>query len=72
MSGGKPLYGIVAGIGKGIADTNTNTNSQLLPEIQEVYDWVRLPKRVPVDILLTKVPNGINLVSGINISIKII
>lgn len=72
MSGGKPLYGTVAGIGRGVADANTNTNNQLLPEVKEVYDWVRLPKRIPVDILLTKIPSDTILVSGMNVTIKII
>ncbi|AXA33756.1 efflux RND transporter periplasmic adaptor subunit [Francisella adeliensis] len=72
MSGRKPLYGKVAGIGRGVADTNTNTNNQLLPEIKEVYDWVRLPKRIPVDILLTKIPDDTTLVSGMNVTVKII
>nr|WP_245323107.1 HlyD family efflux transporter periplasmic adaptor subunit [Francisella sp. LA112445] len=72
MSGGKPLYGYVTGIGKAIADDNTSLNSQLLPKVQETYDWVRLSKRIPVDISLIQIPKNANLVAGMNASVKIL
>ncbi|API86654.1 HlyD family secretion protein [Francisella uliginis] len=71
MSGGEPLYGHVISIGKAIADNNTDVNSQLLPKIQQTFDWVRLSKRIPVDISLEVIPKDINLVSGINATVKI-
>lgn len=72
MSGGKPLYGYVTGIGKAIADDNTSLNSQLLPKVQETFDWVRLSKRIPVDISLTVIPKDIDLIAGMNASVKIL
>ncbi len=71
MSNTEPLHGHVISIGKAIADDNTNVNSQLLPKVQQTYDWVRLSKRIPVDISLEDIPENINLVSGINATVKI-
>ncbi|MED7789441.1 HlyD family secretion protein [Francisella sp. 19X1-34] len=72
MSGGKPLYGHVIGIGKAIADNNTSLNSELLPKVQETYDWVRLSKRIPVNISLDVIPKDIDLVAGMNANVKIL
>ncbi|AJI44549.1 HlyD family secretion protein [Francisella tularensis subsp. novicida] len=71
MSGGEPLYGHVISIGKAVADNNTDVNNQLLPKVQQTYDWVRLSKRIPVDIALDKVPSNIELVSGMNATVTI-
>ncbi|ASG68059.1 efflux transporter periplasmic adaptor subunit [Francisella halioticida] len=72
IAGGKPLYGHVIGIDKAVADNNTSLNSQLLPKVQDTYDWVRLLKRIPVDISLEVIPENINLVAGMNASVKIL
>lgn len=71
MSGDPPMYGHVISIGRAVADDNTNVNSQLLPKVQQTYDWVRLSKRIPVDISLDKIPKNITLVSGVNTTITI-
>ncbi|GMN88869.1 efflux RND transporter periplasmic adaptor subunit [Francisella sciaenopsi] len=71
MSGESPMYGHVISIGRAVADDNTNVNSQLLPKVQQTYDWVRLSKRIPVDISLDKIPKNITLVSGVNTTITI-
>lgn len=69
MSGGKPLSGTVASIGKAIADSNTNSNGQLLPQIQQTFNWVRLAQRIPVDIKLDPIPEGTNISAGMTVSI---
>ncbi|MBF9001224.1 MULTISPECIES: efflux RND transporter periplasmic adaptor subunit [Vibrio] len=69
MSGGKPLTGKVTSIGKAIADTNTNGNSQLLPQVQQTFNWVRLAQRIPVDIQLDSVDKNVNLSAGMTVSI---
>ncbi|MED7820094.1 MULTISPECIES: HlyD family secretion protein [unclassified Francisella] len=71
MSNVETLHGHVISIGKAIADDNTDVNNQLLPKVQQTYDWVRLSKRVPVDISLEDIPKNINLISGINATVKI-
>lgn len=71
MSGGKPLMGTVSSIGKAIADSNTSSNGQLLPQIQQTFNWVRLAQRIPVDIQLDPLPEGINISAGMTVSIHL-
>lgn len=69
MSGGQPLSGQVVSIGKAIADTNTDSNGQLLPQIQQTFNWVRLAQRIPVDIKLDPLDEDINISAGMTVSI---
>ncbi len=71
MSGGTPLTGTVTSIGQAIADSNTTGNSQLLPQIQQTFNWVRLAQRIPVDIKLDEYPSNINLSAGMTVSIHL-
>jgi multidrug resistance efflux pump len=52
-----------------IADTEGASN--LVPQIEPTFDWVRLPQRVPVRIRLEDVPKDIQLVSGMTASVAI-
>ncbi|QXO15438.1 MULTISPECIES: efflux RND transporter periplasmic adaptor subunit [Vibrio] len=69
MSGGKPLTGKVVSIGKAIADTNTSSNGQLLPQVQQTFNWVRLAQRIPVDIKLDPLDENVNISAGMTVSI---
>lgn len=71
MNGNTHLRGHVAGIGRGIADTNTNLNNQLLPQVQPTFNWVRLAQRIPVRVTLDEVPEGTLLSAGMTATIKI-
>ena len=71
MSGGKPLSGTVSSIGEAIADTNTASNSQLLPQVQQTFNWVRLAQRIPVDIKLDNYPDNVHLSAGMTVSIHL-
>ncbi|SJL83507.1 HlyD family secretion protein [Vibrio palustris] len=71
MSGGKPLTGKVSSIGKAIADNNTQGNNQLLPQVQQTFNWVRLAQRIPVDIKLDPIPEEVNLSAGMTVSIQL-
>jgi len=71
MSGGEPLTGTVSSIGEAIADSNTTGNSQLLPQIQQTFNWVRLAQRIPVDIKLDNYPDNVNLSAGMTVSIHL-
>ncbi|WP_110649139.1 HlyD family secretion protein [Salinicola peritrichatus] len=71
MSGNTHLRGHVAGIGRGIADTNTNLNNQLLPQVQPTFNWVRLAQRIPVRVTLDEVPDGTLLSAGMTATIKV-
>jgi len=68
MSGGK-MQGKVTSIAQGIADTSVGSNSQLLPQVQQAVNWVRLAQRIPVDITLNSLPPGLNLSAGMTVSI---
>ncbi len=68
MSGGE-MQGKVTSIAQGIADTSASSNSQLLPQVQQAVNWVRLAQRIPVDITLDTLPPGLNLSAGMTVSI---
>ncbi|MGO2355658.1 MAG: efflux RND transporter periplasmic adaptor subunit [Marinomonas foliarum] len=71
LSGGKPLTGHVVSIGKAIANTNTQSNGQLLPQVQQTFNWVRLSQRIPVDIKLDSLPEGTQLSAGMTATIHL-
>ncbi|QMV16790.1 efflux RND transporter periplasmic adaptor subunit [Vibrio spartinae] len=66
-----PLTGKVLSIGRAIANSNTNTNSQLLPQIQQTFNWVRLSQRIPVNIQLDDQVDQQQLSAGMTASITI-
>ncbi|MBZ9538781.1 HlyD family secretion protein [Modicisalibacter tunisiensis] len=72
MSGDTRLRGHVAGIGRGIANANTDTNSELLPRVQPSFSWVRLAQRIPVRIALDSVPEGALLSAGMTATVRIL
>lgn len=69
LSGGEKLTGEVVSIARGIADPNTRSDSQMLPEVQQAFNWVRLAQRIPVDIALDPVPEDVNISAGMTVSI---
>lgn len=71
LSGGKPLTGHVTSIGKAIANTNTQSNGQLLPQVQQTFNWVRLSQRIPVDIKLDPFPAETQLSAGMTTTIHL-
>jgi RND family efflux transporter MFP subunit len=71
MSAGEPMQGHVEGISRGITDSNTNPDSQLLAEVEPTFNWVRLAQRIPVRIKLDKVPEGVNLSAGMTASVQV-
>lgn len=71
MSGDTHLDGRVAGIGRGIADSNTALNQQLLPQVEPTFSWVRLAQRVPVRISLDDVPDDTLLSVGMTATVRI-
>ncbi|HDZ39176.1 MAG TPA: HlyD family secretion protein [Marinobacter sp.] len=69
LSGGKKLTGEVTSIARGIADPNTSSDSQMLPQVQQAFNWVRLAQRIPVDIALDPLPEGVTISAGMTVSI---
>ena len=71
MNGAPHLDGRVAGIGRGIADSNTTLNQQLLPQVAPTFNWVRLAQRIPVRILLDNVPDDTLLSVGMTATVRV-
>jgi multidrug resistance efflux pump len=71
MSGDTELEGHVESIGRAIADPNTAPNSQLLPQVQPTFSWVRLAQRIPVRIALDAIPEGVTLSAGMTASVYV-
>ncbi|MGP4844030.1 efflux RND transporter periplasmic adaptor subunit [Marinobacter sp. 1Y8] len=71
MGSGQALAGEVVSIAKGIADTNNTSNSQQLPQVQQAFNWVRLAQRIPVDIRLEPLPEGLHVSAGMTVSIDL-
>ncbi|WP_458526060.1 efflux RND transporter periplasmic adaptor subunit [Onishia taeanensis] len=72
MSGNTRLEGRVAGIGRGIADSNTASNDQLLPQVEPTFNWVRLAQRIPVRIELDEIPDDTLLSAGMTATVRIL
>ncbi|MHC4957644.1 MAG: HlyD family secretion protein [Planctomycetota bacterium] len=45
--------------------------SGVVPQVQPMFDWIRLAQRVPVRVKLTTVPDGVRLVAGTTASVAI-
>jgi multidrug resistance efflux pump len=64
MGDSRPLYDYVESIAAGINDPSRTDASNLLPSVDATFTWVRLAQRIPVRIKLTRIPQGIRLVTG--------
>ncbi|WP_218354443.1 efflux RND transporter periplasmic adaptor subunit [Alteromonas lipotrueiana] len=71
MSSEHTLTGKVVSIGQAIANTSVGHNEQMLPKIQQTFNWVRLAQRIPVDIKLDPVPDNVRLVAGTTVSVHL-
>jgi multidrug resistance efflux pump len=60
----KPIEGHVAGTAWGVWQKDGSTAQQLLPQVSESFEWIRLAQRVPVRIELDELPEGVDLVVG--------
>ncbi|MGO4326545.1 efflux RND transporter periplasmic adaptor subunit [Cupriavidus sp. 2TAF22] len=58
------LHGHVQSIAAGIEDRDRTSGSNLLPNVNPTFNWVRLAQRVPVRVVLDDVPADVRLVSG--------
>jgi multidrug resistance efflux pump len=76
MSGNEDFKGHVVGIGQGIADGNTVTNAQQLPQVSATFSWVRLAQRIPVRVEFDDIQKvratGVNLAAGMTASVRLI
>lgn len=68
---GKRLYGKVDSLGAGIAPEGWEPHSSLV-KVSPTFDWIRLARRFPVDILVTENKDNVPLRMGNNASVEII
>ncbi len=61
----KPIEGHVSSMAWGVWQKDGSTAQELLPYVDESFEWIRLAQRVPVRIEIDKVPEGVNLVVGL-------
>jgi multidrug resistance efflux pump len=66
-----PIIGRVDTIGWGIAQQDGSTGTDLLPNINPTFEWIRLAQRVPVRIRLADVPETIDLRVGTTCSVLV-
>jgi multidrug resistance efflux pump len=70
----QPVIGEVESFGWAIAPpdvADVTGDRYLVPQIQPVFDWVRLAQRIPVRIKITQVPDGVDLIVGLTASVAI-
>ena len=72
LSGAPPIKGEVDSIARGIGDTQNPTGSNLLQNVNAVFEWVRLAQRIPVRIKLINVAKDTILSSGMTVTVSII
>jgi multidrug resistance efflux pump len=71
MGYAQPILGRVDTVTRGISVADAAPSTQGLPSVDPIYTWVRLAQRVPVRIVITDVPPGVPLVSGLTATITI-
>jgi len=63
--------GKVISVGRGIADSNQNTSSQLLANVDQTFPWIRLAQRIPVRVGFDHLPPEQELIAGRTASVTI-
>ncbi len=66
------LHGRVDSIAAGINDSERTNTSNLLPNVNPTFNWVRLAQRIPVRIKLERVPAGVPLIVGRTATVTVV
>ncbi|WP_084722183.1 HlyD family secretion protein [Photobacterium aquae] len=67
-----PIDAVVDSLGWGIAPKDGSTGYNLLPNVNPVFQWIRLAQRIPVKVTLGVLPEGVDLRFGMTASIMVI
>jgi multidrug resistance efflux pump len=68
----QPLKGRVESIAWGITPPDGNPGPNLLPQVNPVFQWIRLAQRIPVRIALENpLPDGVKLRVGMTASVLV-
>jgi multidrug resistance efflux pump len=66
------LQGHVQSIAAGIEDRDRTNGSNLLPNVNPTFNWVRLAQRIPVRVAIDTVPPGVHLVAGQTATVQVL
>ncbi|PMR89517.1 efflux RND transporter periplasmic adaptor subunit [Xanthomonas arboricola pv. pruni] len=66
------LHGHVQSIAAGIEDRYRSGSAGALPNVTPAFDWVRLAQRIPVRIVLDRVPAHVQLIAGRTATVTIL
>ena len=66
-----PIDATVDSIGWGIAPKDGTVGYNLLPNVNPVFQWIRLAQHIPVRVSLHELPEGVDLRFGISASIMV-
>ena len=58
------LRGHVQSIVAGIVDRDRSQGSNLLPDVNPAFSWVRLAQRIPVRVVLDEIPKDFRMIAG--------
>jgi multidrug resistance efflux pump len=72
MGQNQPIAGHVDSFAEGISDRDRSVGSNLLPNINPTFNWVRLAQRIPVRIALDRVPQDVRLVAGQTATVEVL
>jgi len=67
----QPIEAVVDSLGWGIAPKDGSVGYNLLPNVNPVFQWIRLAQRIPVRISLRQLPEGVDLRFGLTASIMV-
>jgi multidrug resistance efflux pump len=68
----RTLHGHVQSIVAGIEDRDRTQGSNLLPNVNPAFSWVRLAQRIPVRVVLDEVPPDVRLIAGRTATVAIV
>lgn len=68
----KPIEAVVESLGWGIAPKDGTVGYNLLPNVNPVFQWIRLAQRIPVRIAVNELPEGVVLRFGLSASIMVL
>jgi RND family efflux transporter MFP subunit len=72
MGAKQQLTGHVESFAEGISDRDRTTGTNMLPNINPTFNWVRLAQRIPVRVALDPVPANVRLVAGQTATVQVL
>ncbi|MDB5790946.1 MAG: efflux transporter periplasmic adaptor subunit [Massilia sp.] len=72
MGAGQKLTGHVESFAEGISDRDRSTGTNMLPNINPTFNWVRLAQRIPVRVALDRIPANVRLVAGQTATVQVL